>query len=141
MVKVLLWLLVLYSFGAVIAAIVRWRGYDVDSSNFVRMLQVAALCLIGLALTGCASVRPDGGGSELKHDSVLLRGEPFTDREINGRKVEDSLDVWNNYLYWDRPGFYAELGLGLKLREGGFYSDGSPIIVNARVGKRFKFGE
>lgn len=101
--------------------------------------------LIVLALIvcqGCAAIRPDGWGTEWKHDSVLLAGEPFTKRkDAQGQKVEDSLDVWNNYLFWDRPTWYAELGLGYKLREGGFYvkPGTSPIIVNSRAGKRFRF--
>jgi hypothetical protein len=137
LVKVLLWMLaILCVFG------IAGRAQGMLAVEGYKMVQILVLCLIGLALTGCVNMRPDGAGTEWKHDSVLLRGAPFTDRtDVDGRKVEDSLDVWNNYLYWDRPGFYAEIGLGLKLREGGFYDDGSPFIVNARVGKRFKFGE
>ncbi len=142
MVKLVLWVLFLFLVYIIAKTCYQASKEKFEVSDFWPALQVVVLCLIGLAITGCSTLAPDGAGTEWKHDSVLLRGAPFTDRtDVDGRKVEDSLDVWNNYVYWDRPGFYAEVGLGLKLREGGFYDDGSPFIVNVRVGKRFKFGQ
>lgn len=141
LVKTLLWIVVLFCLLLLWFSITGKGRPETDQQHTNLMLLLIVLVIALSGLTGCSTIRPDGVGTEWKHDSVLLRGAPFTDREIDGQKVEDSLDVWNNYLYWDRPAFYAEIGLGLKVREGGFYSDGSPFIVNARVGKRFRFGQ
>ena len=107
------------------------------SDGLLKPTLILVLSLIGLALTGCSTLRPDGYGTELKHDSGLL----IDGRGSDGRLREDSLDVWNNYVYWQRGSWYAEAGIGLKLREGGFYLDGPPVVFNGRVGRRFGFWE
>lgn len=90
--------------------------------------------------TACSSLRPDGWGSEIKHDSGLL----VDGHDSRGQLREDSLDVWNTYLYWQRSTrdggeVYAEIGAGLKLREGGFYLNGPPVVADVRFGRRFRF--
>lgn len=98
--------------------------------------------VLATSSTACTAIRPDGWGTEWKHDSALLAGQPFekaTNERGQGR--EDTLDVWNNYLFWQRPNWYAEVGVGVKLREGGFYVDPRrpPVIFNGRFGRRFDF--
>lgn len=106
------------------------------------MIRIALLTICFSILVGCGTLRPDGYGTEWKHDSGLLIGQPFNaSHDKNGLDREDSLDVWNNYMYWQRKDWYAEVGVGLKLREGGFYTDGPPVLFNGRVGKRFRFGD
>lgn len=97
------------------------------------------LALLLIMVSGC-SVLPTGMGLEAKHDSGLL-----TDgHDSDGLLKEDSLDVINGYLYWERPAsdrltWYTEAGVGYKVREGGFYVKDSKWTGNARTGLRFRF--
>ena len=100
-------------------------------------MKTAILLLALVTGPACTALRPDGFGTELSHNSGLL----IDGRASDGTLREDSLDVWNNYVYWQRGTWYAEAGVGLKVRDGGFYLDGPPIVFNGRVGRRFSFEE
>ena len=132
--QILLWFIVLIVIGTTVLI----KGQDPENNKTRReLLLIAAVALAALLIGGCSTLRPDGFGSELSHNSGLLIDGCGSD----GRLREDSLDVFNNYVYWQRGTWYAEAGVGLKVREGGFYLDGPPIVFNGRVGRRFSFGE
>lgn len=98
---------------------------------------VGGVCIgfvILIACTGC-SVLPDGAGSQLSHTSGLL----VQGHDSKGQLREDSLDTLDGYLYWDRGSWYAEAGVGYKLREGGFYVKDSRLVGTVKFGKRWRF--
>jgi hypothetical protein len=90
------------------------------------MKSTVVLYVIFAALTGC-SVVPDKAGVELFHASHPLAGPPF-----GPTSEEDSLDILQGTTRWQRGRVYGEIGLGYKLKDGGFY--GPDFTFTGRVG-------
>lgn len=92
------------------------------------------------ALLGGCSLMPTGYGVETQHTSAPLQGYP-----LNDSSNEDSLNVVQAYLYWERRDasgvWYTQAALGYRIGDGGFYVNGTPILFQASVGKRFRFRE
>lgn len=77
-----------------------------------------------LLSAGCTSL-----SAEYQHVSHPLIGPPF-----GPRGEEDSLDVLNGCAEKAKGKFYAEMCLGYRLRDKGFYGD--DFIYTARFGVR-----
>lgn len=91
----------------------------------------SAVVLAALACTACSMnpfVRPDYqvklGWDHTSHPDV---GPPFGPAD-----EEETLDALNCKLERSSGAFYAEIGLGYRLRDGGF--EGSDFIFQSSVG-------
>lgn len=90
------------------------------------MRKVALLAV--LALSGCAST-PDTIDVGWSHSSHPRLGRPF-----GPSTEEDTLDTLGLRARWERDKCFAEMGLGYRLRDGGFYGD--DLIFESRIGVR-----
>lgn len=104
----------------------------------MRAIRLLAIAIAATAFSGCSMLRPDGVGAELAHNSGLL----VDGRNSAGELREDSLDVLNVYVDWQRPlsnraTWYTVAGAGYKVREGGFYVEDSRLVGSVRTGVRF----
>lgn len=86
------------------------------------MKLVATLSTLFL-LSGCA-LAPDRISTGQSHLSHPLRGVPFGG-------PEDSIDMTDIESEWRRGRYSVELGLGYKLRDGGF--EGDDCVFYGRV--------
>jgi hypothetical protein len=96
----------------------------------VQFWAIVACVLVLFGLSGCANYAT----LEVAHTSHRFAGPPFNDRSN-----EDSLDRLNACVGRERSGWYAEGCLGYKYRDGGFF--GPKVSFDARIGRRFSFGE
>lgn len=78
-------------------------------------MRIMALFLL-LVLSGCAAVVPERVSQGWSHTSHPLRGQPFSGEE-------DTLDTADVQAEWRRGRYSLDLGLGYKLRDGGFEGD------------------
>lgn len=91
-----------------------------NTKVFVSLIALAAL-------SGC-SVAPSKLDAGWGHNSYPELGYPF-----GPANEEDTLDTLGLRATWERGKCFAEVGLGYKLRDGGFYGD-SDVVFTSRVG-------
>lgn len=84
--------------------------------------------LAAVALSGCVSA-PSSVDVGWSHNSHPRQGRPF-----GPPSEEDTLDILGLRARWDEGRGFAEMGLGYKLRDGGFYGD--DFIFESRIGVR-----
>lgn len=82
--------------------------------------------LAAVVLSGCVSA-PRNIDAGWSHSSHPRQGRPF-----GPSSEEDSLDTVGLRARWDDGTYFTEMGLGYRLRDGGFYGD--DFIFESRVG-------
>lgn len=86
------------------------------------------LVLAAVVLSGCMTT-PDSVDAGWSHSSHPRQGRPF-----GPSTEEDTLDTLGLRARWERGDYFTEMGLGYKVRDGGFYGD--DFIFESRVGVR-----
>lgn len=94
------------------------------------MKKQLAIALAALQLAGCMTL-PDYAGSEIEHISHPFAGPPFGPPD-----EEDTLNHLKGFAGWRKGRCYAELFVGYRLNDGGFY--GPKLTGGGSFGVMFK---
>lgn len=89
-----------------------------------------------VALTGCASLKPDYVTAGYLHQSVPMRGKLPAPIGDNGDSVESNMDALEAGARWERGHWYGETTLAYHVRDS--YMRGGSLSFMLRAGVKVK---